>query len=100
MSLFDAVDSGDLAGVLLFLNQGTSVNDPDADGYCPLVDAVTLGHHGIAELLIMRGADVATDAAGDSRSALSVAVGQEQVECARLLLQHKVRPFCRRCSRA
>ena len=58
ISMYDAVEAGNIEAVKQHLAAGTDVNAKDKDGWTPLHPASYEGHQEIVELLIGKGADV------------------------------------------
>ena len=58
ISMYDAVEAGNIEAVKQHLAAGTDVNAKDKDGWTPLHPASYEGHQEIAEMLIAKGADV------------------------------------------
>ena len=58
MSIYDAIEDGNIEVVKQHLAAGTDVNSKDKDGWTPLHEAASEGHKSIVELLITKGADV------------------------------------------
>ena len=58
ISIYDAVEDGNIEVVLQHLAAGTDVNSKDKDGWTSLHEAASEGHNKIVELLIAKGADV------------------------------------------
>jgi len=58
ISMYDAVESGNIEAVNQHLKAGTDVNAKDKDGWTLLHPASYEGHQEIIELLISKGADV------------------------------------------
>jgi ankyrin repeat protein len=78
-SLLTASASGDLTGLKQAVAQGASVNSADADGWTPLMIALSLGHEDCVQWLLSQGADVKTkNAQGYSPLYFAVIHQQEQ----------------------
>ena len=58
LSIYDAIEDGNIEVVKQHLAAGTDVNSKDKDGWTPLHEAASEGHKPIVELLITKGADV------------------------------------------
>jgi len=58
ISIYDAVEDGNIEVVKQHLAAGTDVNSKDKDGWTSLHEAASEGHNKIVELLIAKGADV------------------------------------------
>jgi len=58
LSIYDAIEDGNIEVVEQHLAAGTDVNSKDKDGWTPLHEAASEGHKPIVELLITKGADV------------------------------------------
>ena len=58
LSIYDAIEDGNIEVVKQHLAAGTDVNSKDKDGWTPLHEAASEGHKSIVELLITKGADV------------------------------------------
>ena len=58
ISIYDAVEDGNIEVVKQHLAAGTDVNSKDKDGWTPLHEAASEGHNKIIELLVAKGADV------------------------------------------
>jgi hypothetical protein len=74
-SLWDAVQRGDAGAVRTLLDAGAAVNEPNADGFTPLLLAAFEGHEEAARILVAKGADV------NARVSVSVAsLNREGIE--------------------
>ncbi len=58
ISIYDAVEDGNIEIVKQHLAAGTNVNSKDKDGWTPLHEAASEGHNKIIELLVAKGAVV------------------------------------------
>jgi len=58
ISIYDAVEDGNIEVVKQHLAAGTDVNSKDKDGWTPLHEAASEGHNKIIELLVAKGAVV------------------------------------------
>ncbi len=58
MSIYDAIEDGNIKVVKQHLAAGTDANSKDKDGWTPLHEAASEGHKTIVELLITEGANV------------------------------------------
>mgnify|MGYP000303546937 FL=1 len=58
ISIYDAVEDGNIEVVKQHLAAGTNVNSKDKDGWTPLHEAASEGRNKIIELLVAKGADV------------------------------------------
>lgn len=86
-ALMSAVKKNDAAAVARLISQGADVNELDANGDPPLIQAAYLGHTGIVELLLQAGADVTVVDPGMKATALHAAAYAGRTEAARLLVQ-------------
>lgn len=87
------INENDVKNIKIFLEKGF---DPNLQGFeyydketSALMESVSLGYHGIAEALIEYGADVNLRTSGYNKTALLIAVKNEDVEMVRLLLENK-----------
>lgn len=94
MNLTDAILQNDLASVKNILRSKeieASINDFDAYGFTPLIEAAIANHADIAEVLLQAGAKVnQTDLTGNT--ALHWAVENSNEKLCALLLAHKADP--------
>ena len=58
LSIYDAIEDGNIEVVKQHLAAGTDVNSKDKDGWTLLHEAASEGHNKIIELLVAKGADV------------------------------------------
>jgi ankyrin repeat protein len=87
MSLFDAVEAGDLARVQVLLDSGTDPNPFDAEGRTPLMLAAQHGHEDLVQCLLAGGADPSlTDRIGETALGKAAAHGHGRI--AALLYPH------------
>ena len=88
--LMSAVVFGDQAAVLELIEFGKYVDTRDANGNTPLLVAVSRGYHGIAQLLLERGAD--PNASGDGgMTPLAWAQKRNDTQAVALLQKHGAR---------
>ncbi len=94
LDLHAAATVGDLARVRALVEKNSkSVHSYSADGFPPLGLAAYMGHKGIVEYLISKGADVHQTGQDESgRNALTGAVASGHVEVARILLEKDMDP--------
>ena len=82
ISIYDAVEDGNIEVVKQHLAAGTDVNSKDKDGWTPLHEAASEGHNKIIELLVAKGADVnAKD--DDGETPVDAAVNPETADLLR-----------------
>jgi len=87
MSLFDAVEAGDLARVQVLLDSGTDPNPFDVEGRTPLMVAAQSGREDLVQCLLAGGADPSlTDRIGET--ALGKAAAHGHARIAALLYPH------------
>lgn len=86
-ALMRAVKANDAAAAARLISQGADVNELDANGDPPLIQAAYLGHTKIVELLLQAGADVSVVDPGMKATALHAAAYAGRTEAARLLVQ-------------
>jgi len=89
-ALMSAVKSNDAKAVARLISQGADVNELDANGDPPLIQAAYLGHTEIVELLLKAGADVTVVDPGMKATALHAAAYAGRTEAARLLVQYGI----------
>ena len=89
-ALMSAVKSNDAKAAARLISQGADVNELDANGDPPLIQAAYLGHTEIVELLLKAGADVTVVDPGMKATALHAAAYAGRTEPARLLIQHGI----------
>ena len=89
VSIYDAVEDGNIAVVKEHLAAGTDVNSKDKDGWTPLHEAASEGHNKIIELLVAKGADVNAKGAD----------GETPVDAASKPRDHRLPPQTRRQDR-
>ena len=82
LSIYDAIEDGNIEVVKQHLAAGTDVNSKDKDGWTLLHEAASEGHKQIVKLLVTKGADVnAND--DDGETPLDVAAKPERAELLR-----------------
>jgi ankyrin repeat protein len=86
-ALMSAVKNNDAKAVARLISQGADVNELDANGDPPLIQAAYLGHTEIVELLLKADADVTVVDPGMKATALHAAAYAGRTEAARLLVQ-------------
>ena len=84
ISIYDAVEDGNIEVVKQHLAAGTDVNSKDKDGWTPLHEAASEGHNKIIELLVAKGADVNAKGA-DGETPVDVAASPETTDFLRKL---------------
>ena len=89
-ALMSAVKKNDAATVTRLISQGADVNELDANGDPPLIQAAYLGHTEIVDLLLKAGADVTVVDPGMRATALHAAAYAGRTEAARLLVQYGI----------
>ena len=55
LSIYDAIEDGNIEVVKQHLAAGTDVNSKDKDGWTPLHEAASEGHKQIVKLLVTKG---------------------------------------------
>jgi ankyrin repeat protein len=85
-----AVKSNDVARVRALIRQGIDVNELDANGDPPLIQAAYRGHTEIVRLLLEAGADVSVVDPEMKATALHAAAYAGRTEAARLLIAHRI----------
>lgn len=78
VSLLTAAASGDLVRLKQAVVQGASVNSADADGWTPLMIALSLGHEDCVQWLLDQGADVKTKNAQGYSPLFFAAIHQQE----------------------
>jgi ankyrin repeat protein len=89
-TLMQAVNHNDITRVKTLIQQGTDVNELDANQDAPLVMAAYKGHTEIVQLLLEAGADVTARDPGMKATALHAAAYAGRTEAAQLLLQYHI----------
>ncbi len=84
ISIYDAVEDGNIEVVKQHLAAGTDVNSKDKDGWTPLHEAASEGHNKIIELLVAKGADVNAKGA-DGETPVDAAASPETTDFLRKL---------------
>jgi len=84
ISIYDAVEDGNIEVVKQHLAAGTDVNSKDKDGWTPLHEAASEGHNKIIELLVAKGADVNAKGA-DGETPVDAAANSETTDFLRKL---------------
>ena len=84
ISIYDAVEDGNIEIVKQHLAAGTDVNSKDKDGWTPLHEAASEGHNKIIELLVAKGADVNAKGA-DGETPVDAAASPETTDFLRKL---------------
>ena len=84
ISIYDAVEDGNIEVVKQHLAAGTDVNSKDKDGWTSLHEAASEGHNKIVELLIAKGADVNVKN-DDGKTPLDAAASPETTDFLRKL---------------
>ena len=84
ISIYDAVEDGNIEVVKQHLAAGTDVNSKDKDGWTPLHEAASEGHNKIIELLVAKGADVNAKGA-DGETPVDAAANPETTDFLRKL---------------
>lgn len=89
-ALMKAVNSNNVALVRDLIQQGTDVNELDANQDAPLVIAAYKGYTDILQLLLEAGADVKAVDPGMKATALHAAAYAGRTEAAKLLIQYHI----------
>ena len=90
-SLFIAVKSGDLAGVIAALDDGLDIEARDRNQYTPLMQAVICEKLPVVQLLLDRGADIHSTWI-DGATALHFSARGESIEITKLLIDRGANP--------
>lgn len=91
LSLADVILEENFSALHTLLQYGVDVNEIDAYGFTPLIEAAIVNNENIAQLLLSHGADVnGRDMTGGT--ALHWAAENNNLELAQLLLQHGADP--------
>lgn len=89
-ALMNAINKNDSARVQELIQQGTDVNQLEANGDAPLVMAAYKGYHEIVRLLLEAGADVGAVDPSMKATALHAAAYAGRTEAAKLLVEYKI----------
>jgi ankyrin repeat protein len=87
-ALHCAAARGNIAAIAFLLSRGANVNSLDRDNETPLHYAAELNHPEAVSYLIAHGADINARSNYYNRTALEVAVSDQRLEAARVLLGH------------
>ena len=89
-ALMKAVNKNDSAAVYQLIQQGTDVNELDANQDAPLVMAAYKGYDKIVRMLLEAGADVRAVDPGMKATALHAASYAGRTEAARVLIEYGI----------